>query len=81
MTYAITGAITNWNEYNTMILYLPSYPTLASGLFEYQSNAIRMANYPVYFAGLIISMIPTLILFGIFSDKVMTSLSFGGLKG
>ena len=40
-----------------------------------------MANYPVYFAGLIISMIPTLILFGIFSDKVMTSLSFGGLKG
>ena len=81
LTYFITGAIANWNEYQTMILYLPDYPTLASGLFEYQSNSIRMANYHVYFAGLIISMIPTLLLFGIFSDKIMTSISIGGLKG
>ena len=57
MTYAITGAIGNWNACDSVILYLPSYPTIASGLFEYQSNTIRMANYPVYFSGLIISMI------------------------
>jgi len=81
LTYFITGAIANWNEYQTMILYLPDYPTLASGLFEYQANSIRMADYPVYFAGLIISMVPTLLLFGIFSDKIMTSISIGGLKG
>lgn len=81
ITYAITGAIGHWNEYQSIILYLPKYPTLAMGLFEYQSNAIRLANYPVYFAGLIISMIPTLLLFGIFSNKIMTSLSLGGLKG
>ncbi len=80
LTYAITGAITNWNEYNTMILYLPAYPTLASGLFEYQANAIRLANYPVYYAGLLISMIPTLLLFSIFSSRIMTSISLGGLK-
>ena len=81
LTYAITGAIANWNEYNTMILYLPSYPTLASGLFEYQANMVRAADYPVYYAGLIISMIPTIILFSAFSGKIMTSLSIGGLKG
>lgn len=81
LTYAITGAIGNWNEYNTMILYLPSFPTLASGLFEYQSNAVRSVNYPVYFAGLLISMIPTIVLFATFSDKIMTSISIGGLKG
>ena len=81
LTYAITGAIGAWNEYQTMILYLPDYPTLAYGLFEYQANAIRMANYPVYFAGLMISMLPTLILFGTCSSKIMTSLSLGGLKG
>ncbi len=80
-TYMITGAIGHWNEYQSIILYLPNYPTLAMGLFEYQSNAIRLANYPVYFAGLIISMIPTLLLFGLFSNKIMTSLSLGGLKG
>lgn len=81
LTYFITGAIGNWNEYNDMILYIPSYPTLASGLFEYQETAVRMANYPVYFAGLLISMIPTIVLFALCSDKIMTSLSMGGLKG
>ena len=82
MTYAITGAIGSWNEYNTMILYMPSYPTLASGLFEYESVAIYQGiNVPVYYAGLIISMIPTIALFAVFSDKIMTSISIGGLKG
>lgn len=81
LTYAITGAIANWNEYYTMILYMPSFPTLASGLFEYKDNAVRAANFPVYYAGLIISVIPTIILFSIFSNRIMTSISIGGLKG
>ena len=82
MTYAITGAIGSWNEYNTMILYMPSYPTLASGLFEYESVAIYQGiNVPVYYAGLIISMIPTIALFAVFSDKNISSISIGGLKG
>ena len=80
LTYAITGAIGKWNEYESIILYLPSFPTLASGLFSYKSNAAR-ANYPIYFAGLIISMIPTLLIFAFFSKKIMTSISIGGLKG
>ena len=81
LTYAITGAIGYWNEYETMILYLPSYPTLASGLFEFQSVQTRSPDWPVYFAGLIISVIPTIALFCAFSDRIMTSLSIGGLKG
>ena len=81
LTYAITGSIEFWNEYETVILFLHSYPTLASGLFEYQSNAIRLANYPIYFAGLIISIIPTLVMFSVFSNRIMTSVSIGGLKG
>ena len=81
LTYAITGAIGNWNEYQTMILYMPSFPTLASGLFEYKDNAVRAANFPVYFAGLILSVIPTIALFCAFSNRIMTSISIGGLKG
>lgn len=81
LTYAITGAIGNWNEYQTMILFLPNYPTLASGLFEYKENAVRLANFPVYFAGLILSVVPTITLFCIFSNRIMTSISIGGLKG
>ena len=81
LTYAITNAIFNWNEYQTIILYLPSFPTLASGLFDYKAQADRLGNIPIYFAGLVLSMIPTILLFSVFSNKVMTSLSIGGLKG
>ncbi len=81
LTYAITNAIFNWNDYQTVILYLPSYPTLASGLYEYQIIAERIPDTPSFFAGLIISMIPTIALFAAFSNKVMTNLSVGGIKG
>lgn len=81
LTYCITGAIAAWNEYQNIILFLPSYPTLASGLYEYQAVAIRNISYPVYYAGLIISMIPTILLFGIFSNRIMSTVSLGGLKG
>lgn len=80
-TNVIICAIACWNEYNLMILYMPHYLSLAAGLYDFQANATRGANYPVYFAGLIVSMIPTLVIFGVFSDKIMTSLSVGGLKG
>lgn len=79
-TYAITSGISAWNDYESIILYFPSYLNIAAGLFNYKSNAAR-ANYPVYYAGLIISMIPALVIFAIFSDKIMTSISVGGLKG
>lgn len=80
-TYAITNAISSWNDYMTFITYLPSWPNLATGLYEYQSNMIRSANYPVYFAGSLISLIPTIAIFMAFSGRIMTSLSIGGLKG
>lgn len=81
LTYTVMDAMAHWNDYNTMILYLPSYPTLASGLFEYQATAVRSANYPIYYAGLLISAIPSVVLFSFTADKMMTSLSIGGLKG
>lgn len=80
LTYFITGAIANWNQYEGILLFYPSWPTLSAGLFKFRSNNAR-ADYPLYYAGLIISMIPSLILFILSSSKIMTSLSMGGLKG
>lgn len=87
LTFMITHAIGYWNEYNTIILYMPSFPTLASGLFEYKEVIVRHPNevlkkhYPVYYSGLVISIIPCVILFAAASSKIFTSLSIGGLKG
>ena len=79
LTYFITGAIGAWNEYESIILYMPDWPTLAVGLFEFQETA--RDDMPAYYAGLVISMIPTIAIFAIFSDKIMRSVSIGGLKG
>lgn len=80
LTYFITGCINYWNDYQAVLMYYPSYPTLSSGLFSYKSETAR-ADYPVYYAGLIIAMIPTIGLFAACSGKIMTSISVGGLKG
>ena len=80
-TLFIMSFIGNWNDYMTMILYLPSYQTLASGLYTFQANMIRVIDYPVYYAGLIISIVPIVAIFAAFSNIIMTNMSVGGLKG
>lgn len=80
ITLFVVAFIGNWNDYMTMILYIPSFPTLASGLYTFQANAIREVNYPVYFAGLLISIIPALVLFAFCSDIMMSNMNVGGIK-
>ena len=70
-----------WNDHYTVLLYLPSYPTVAAGLFRYKEVAAFTLDIPTYFAGIIIGAIPTTIIFIIFSDTIMKNLTIGGLKG
>lgn len=83
LTYAITMSISNWGNYTDMLLYLPSYPTVASGLYVAGTAIDRFSggDTPVYYAGLLMSAVPAIILFSIFSGKILTSISLGGLKG
>ena len=73
--------IARWNDYMSPLLYLPKMPTLATGLYRYQSRVEKNGNYPVLFAGLFISIIPILLIFLKFSDKMMANINAGGLKG
>lgn len=81
LTYAITNAISSWNGYQTVLMFLPKYPTVASGLFQYKADLYKTGQYTVYYAGLFISMLPALTLFAVFSNRIMGSISIGGLKG
>ena len=81
ITLFIIAAIGRWNDYMTVIMYLPSYQTIASGLYVFKETAIRVINYPVYYAGLLISMLPVLVLFVFCSDIMLTNLATGGIKG
>ena len=78
---AIVSAITAWNDSGGPLLFLKSYPTLASGLYMFQVMTTRNLNMPVLYAGLLMSAVPMLILFTFFSNKIMDMSLGGGLKG
>lgn len=80
LTLMVLASIGNWNDYLTPILYLPNYPTVASGLYYIESDLTR-GFMPIYFSALIIAIIPVVILFTILSDTIMNNFTMGGLKG
>lgn len=77
----VLGFIGVWNDYMTPFLYLDKYPTLALGLYKFQVMQTYRSNIPVFFAGVILSVIPIFILFIAFQKTIMENTATGGLKG
>ncbi len=74
--------IGHWNNYETFVMYLDELPNLAMGIYEFGNEMIYESNDPVFFAGVTMTMIPILVFFSIFSNKIMESVTFGtGIKG
>lgn len=73
--------IGTWNDYETPLLYFNKMPNLALGLYNFQQEIVYEANNPAYFAGTLIVMLPVVIMFILFSDKIMGQLSVGAVKG
>lgn len=73
--------IAQWNDYTISLVYLPSTPVVAYGLFRIQQNPIVAGNIPEMLASCTMVIIPTLALFIVFKDKLVSSMSIGGLKG
>lgn len=77
----ITTCITGWNDYLTSIMYMSEYPNLATGLYLVETGSLTANNKPIYFACILLSVIPVLAVFWAFSDKIMNNVSIGGIKG
>jgi len=78
---ALMGFIGSWNDSEGPLIMLPSYPTIASGLYIYQLEAARLLNYPILYAGLLISSVPSVILWLIFNKNLQALQFGGGIKG
>ena len=77
----LTNIITLWADYQTPMVFLPSHPTLAYGVFSFQNSVEAGSSVPIKIASLIAVAIPMFVLFMIFKEKMMGSLTMGGLKG
>lgn len=81
MAMFIVASIGTWNNYMTTLLYYPSYPTLTAGLYLYESSTTRDVDYPLYYTGVLVTMLPVIIVFIAFQDSIMNNVTMGGLKG
>ncbi len=68
-----------WNEFETPLMFTPSVPTLAVGLYKF-SFSPENASVPVTLAGSMILFIPIFILYICLQDKLMGNISMGGVK-
>ena len=75
--------ITYWNDWQASMIYFPSTPTVAYALYTFQFPGAgnKTTGVPYIMSACILVAIPILILFVIFRNKIMGSVSIGGLKG
>ncbi len=77
----ILAFIGSWNDYSASLIYLPSVPTLAYGLYLFQYDSAKYgASLPEVLAGFAICSIPSVVLFCSFQKVITKSLTVGGLK-
>jgi raffinose/stachyose/melibiose transport system permease protein len=79
-TCIILNGVGIWNDFFTPLIYLAgsNQKTIPMAIFEFVGQ--YSSNWPLIFAGLIISMIPILVLYLVFQRYVIQGFA-GGLKG
>ncbi len=83
-TIYILSFISHWNTYESFLIWYPSTPNLAYGMFKFQTLATSgasAATVPQIMAGFFIVMIPTLILYLLSQKLLKSNFMVGGIKG
>ena len=76
----VVNFISGWSEYMDTILYMDEWPSLGYMVYALQNQA-RYFGMPLYFAVIVLSMIPTIGVFIAFQETIMKNMTTGGLKG
>ena len=78
----VLSFIANWNDYNTFILWLPSYPSISIGVYLFQQQSeIYGVTTPIILSAMIIACIPTALIWIFMHKIIMEKFTVGGLKG
>lgn len=80
-TIMLINFVAYWNDYQTPLVYIPSYPTLAYGLYRYNFSTLpEISDTPMKLAGCMIVFIPIFIVFVCFQKQLIGNISMGGVK-
>ena len=83
-TIILINFITYWKDYQTPLIYLPSYPTVSYGLWMIifgSTSSKGMGRVPYRMAGSVLVILPLIIIFMVFQKKLLGNLTMGGIKG
>jgi N-acetylglucosamine transport system permease protein len=83
VTISIFNFLWTWNDYIYAMTYTPSKGnrTLSVGLVQLTSTAMYQTDWGALFAGLVIAMLPSLIIYILFQNQIQKGLTEGGIKG
>ena len=79
LALSVENFIARWNDYTTAQIDLPSYPTLSYGIYLFQLTLT--AERTIYFAALVVTAIPGVLLYVFFQNFIIKNVSVGGIKG
>ena len=82
VTVVLFNFLAFWNEYIiSMTLLTGENKTLPVGIMNLMKAQNASAEYGQMYAGLVIVMLPTLILYILLQKKITEGMSIGGIKG
>ena len=73
--------IVYWNDWQASLIYFPSFPTVAYGLYVFQNSSNETAGVPYTMASSMLVALPIIALFVAFRSKIVGTVAVGGLKG
>lgn len=82
ITAAIFNGIGLWNEYQLVLVFVgdETKRTLALGLYSLQNAMQYTGNWVGLFAGIMIVMVPTILLYIFLSEKMISGITMGSVK-
>ena len=81
ITVILFNFLSFWNEYIIAYTLMDGHDTLAMGLKNLMAVEKTATNYGIMYAGLVIVMLPTLILYIAVQKQLTEGMTLGGLKG
>ena len=71
-----------WNDYNTSLVWLPSYPTIAYGMWVFKDQiTVYGSSTPEVLAGFLMMSVPLALLITFSKNLITEKMQVGGLKG
>ncbi len=78
--FFLMGCVGEWNNFQSILIYMPKLPTLAGGIYMFELDMVYHARRDLLYAAYMVTAVPPLILFIVFNKALTSNISLGGIK-